>query len=323
MLKTNNLDARGSAPQGASPFTDENATRATLFERKMQSGRQVRVSFEIFPPKTLEAQGALWSCIDRLQALQPAFMSVTYGATGSERERTLGFVRALVEQSRIPIAAHLTCVAAGRADIDALLSDYWAVGVRHIVALRGDAPGGFSVHPNGYANATELTAAIRRAGDFEVSVGCYPEGHPESPSLDHDIDVLKAKQDAGASRAISQFFFEADAFLRFAERARKAGVVIPITPGVMPIANVAGLMRMTKLCRAAVPAWLAELFEGLDGDPETRQLVACSVAADLCTRLQAEGFDHLHFYTLNRSELTYAVCRLLGVRQPSGAAVAQ
>jgi methylenetetrahydrofolate reductase (NADPH) len=278
-----------------------------------------RVSFEVFPPKTPDAASSLWTCIRRLEPLAPAFVSVTYGANGSTREPTRAVLRELITQTAIPAAAHLTCVGGSRAEVDEIISGYQELGVRHIVALRGDPEGGiggaYTADPAGYANATELTAAIRRIGDFEVSVACYPEKHPESPSLAHDIEVLKAKVGAGATRAVSQFFFDLDAFLRFVDRARRAGVGIPIVPGVMPVTNFAGLRRMAAACGAAVPAWLARHFDGLDADPETRRLIACSIAAEMCARLQAEGFAEFHIYTLNRPELAYAVCRVLGLRE--------
>ena len=280
-----------------------------------------RVSFEFFPPRTDEAEATLWRAITRLAPLQPDFVSVTYGAGGSTRERTHRTVQRILAETALAPAAHLTCVEASRDEVDAVIDAYRAAGVRHIVALRGDPPGAAGIggryepRPDGYANATELTAAVARRGDFEISVGCYPEGHPESPSLDHDIEVLKAKVDAGATRAISQFFFDLDAFLRFRDRVRAAGVEIPLVPGVMPVTNFAALRRMSAACGAAVPSWLAAHFDGLDEDPETRRLVAASVAAEMCARLQEEGFPDVHFYTLNRPDLVYAICRVLGVRE--------
>jgi len=280
--------------------------------------RDVRVSFEFFPPKSDEAEDALWQAIRRLEPLNPSFVSVTYGAGGSTRERTHRTVRRLIEETAVAPAAHLTCVAATRDEVDAVIRDYWATGVRHIVALRGDPPGeigGVYVPPtDGYANATELTAAIRRIAPFEVSVGCYPEKHPESPSIDHDIDVLKAKIDAGATRAIGQMFFDTDAFLRYVDRVRAAGIDIPIVPGIMPVTNFKSLKRMAALCQANLPPWLVNLFEGLDGDPETRRLVAATVAAEMCAGLQERGFSDFHFYTLNRADLVLAICRVLGVK---------
>lgn len=286
----------------------------------------VRVSFEFFPPKSDESEQKLWSAIRRLEPLNPSFVSVTYGAGGSTRERTHRTVRRILTETTLAPAAHLTCVEASREDADAVARAYWDSGVRHVVALRGDPPdggglgGAYVPREDGYANATELTAALRRAAPFEVSVGVYPEKHPESPSLDHDIEVLKAKIDAGATRAISQFFFDIDAFLRFRDRVRAAGVAIPIVPGIMPVSNFAGLQRMATGCGAAIPAWLASHFEGLDGDPETRKLIACSVAAEMCARLEEEGFSEFHFYTLNRADLVYAICRVLGVREKAAEA---
>lgn len=277
-----------------------------------------RVSFEFFPPKSEDAEQKLWGVIGKLAAFAPQFVSVTYGAGGSTRDRTHRTVARLIKETTLAPAAHLTTVAASRGEVDAVLRAYWEVGVRHIVALRGDPPGGlgeaFAAHPEGYLNATELAAAARRVAPFEISVGVYPERHPESPSIDHDLDVLKAKIDAGATRGISQFFFDADVFLRFRDRASAAGIAIPISPGIMPVTNFKGIVRMAAGCGASVPAWMGRLFEGLDDDPETRPLVAGAIAAQLCARLRAEGVDDFHFYTLNRAELTSAICRMLGVR---------
>ena len=288
-----------------------------------RANRRINVSFEFFPPKTEEAEEALWRCIGRLAPLQPKFVSVTYGAGGSTRERTHRTILRLQQETALKPAAHLTCVEARREEVDEIIRGYWEAGVRHIVALRGDPPGGvggaYQPGPDQYRNATELTAAITRIAPFEVSIGLYPEKHPESPSLDHDIDVLKAKVDAGATRAITQFFFDVDAFLRFADRVRAAGVTVPIVPGIMPVTNFKGLVRMSGAVGARVPAWLANLFEGLDDDPDTRRLIACSVAAEMCARLEEEGFEDLHFYTLNRADLVYAICRVLGVREPKEA----
>jgi methylenetetrahydrofolate reductase (NADPH) len=287
------------------------------------SGRRPSVSFEFFPPKTDEAEASLWQAIRRLEPLGPSFVSVTYGAGGSTRERTHRTVRRLVEETSVQPAAHLTCVSASREEVDAVIRDYWDAGVRHIVALRGDPPGaigGAYVPPSdGYANATELTAAIRRIAPFEVSVGCYPEKHPESASIDHDIEVLKAKIDAGATRAISQLFFDAEAFLRYVDRVRAAGIDIPIVPGVMPVTNFAGLKRMARLCGAALPSWLVNHFDGLDDDADTRRLVAVSLATEMCASLEERGFTDFHFYTLNRADLVYAICRMLGVREQARA----
>jgi methylenetetrahydrofolate reductase (NADPH) len=284
-----------------------------------------RVSFEFFPPKSDEAEETLWQSIRRLEPLEPSFVSVTYGAGGSTRERTHRTVKRIVDETSVAPAAHLTCVSASREEVDEVIRDYWAAGVRHIVALRGDPPGaiGGAYQPpaDGYANATELTAAITRIAPFEVSVGCYPEKHPESPSIAHDIDVLKAKVDAGATRAISQLFFDTDAFLRYVDQVRAAGIHIPILPGIMPVTNFKSLVRMTQLCEAKLPEWIVNLFEGLDGDPETRKLLAASVAAEMCAGLQEYGFNDFHFYTLNRADQALAICRVLGVKaEPQQAA---
>ena len=281
-----------------------------------------RVSFEFGPPKTAEAETTLWQAIRRLEPLRPEFVSVTYGAGGSTRERThRTVVRMLQETSLVP-AAHLTCVEASREEVDAVIRDYWEAGIRHIVALRGDPPGkiGGVYEPrlDGYANSTELTAGIRALAPFEVSVGAYPQLHPESASIDQEIDVLKAKVDAGACRAITQFFFDIDSYLRFMDRVRGAGIEIPVCAGIMPVTNFAGLKRMAKPCGIPLPDWLCNLFEGLDADPDTRRLVAAAVAIEMCARLEEEGFHDFHFYTLNRPEgadLVYAICRVLGVRE--------
>ncbi len=289
-------------------------------------GSRPRVSFEFFPPKSEEAEANLWKAVTRLAPLQPEFVSVTYGAGGSTRERTHRTVQRILAETALKPAAHLTCVEASRDEVDQVIADYKAIGVDHIVALRGDPPGtagiggAYQPRADGYANATELARAIQRVGGFQTSVGVYPEKHPESPSIDHDIDVLKAKVDAGATRALSQFFFDIDAFLRFRDRIRAAGVTIPLIPGIMPVSNFAGLQRMSAACGASVPAWLAALFDGLDDDPETRKLLAASVAAETCARLQEEGFADFHFYTLNRADLVYAICRVLGVREQKVAA---
>jgi methylenetetrahydrofolate reductase (NADPH) len=281
--------------------------------------RAVNVSFEFGPPKTPEAEDLLWQAIRRLEPLSPSFVSVTYGAGGSTRDRTHRTVTRMLAETTLKPAAHLTCVEASREEVDEVVRDYWAAGIRHIVALRGDPPGQvggvYRPRPDGYLNATELTTGIRNIAPFEVSVGLYPQTHPESLSAERDIDVLKAKVDAGATRAITQFFFDIDGFLRFMDRVRKAGVTIPVSPGIMPVTNYKGLLNMAGPCGIALPAWLGNLFEGLDRDPETRKLVAASVAAEMCTRLEEEGFADFHFYTLNRADLVYAICRVLGVRE--------
>jgi methylenetetrahydrofolate reductase (NADPH) len=295
---------------------------ARLAERQQGgAARPLSISFEFSPPRTPELEEALWTCIRRLEPLAPSFVSVTYGAGGSTRERTHRTVRRILEETRLKPAAHLTCVAASRDEVDQVIRDYWAAGIRHIVALRGDPPGSlggvYTPRADGYLNATELTAAIVRIAPFEVSVGAYPQGHPESASLSQDIDVLKAKIDAGATRAITQFFFDMDGFLRFVDQVRKAGVTIPILPGIMPVSNYKGLVKMAGPAGIPLPAWLGALFDGLDRDPGTRALIACSVAAEMCAKLEEEGFGDFHFYTLNRADLVYAICRVLGVREAS------
>jgi methylenetetrahydrofolate reductase (NADPH) len=281
------------------------------------------VSFEFSPPKTPEAEETLWEAIRRLEPLDPTFVSVTYGAGGSTRDRTHRTVLRMLKETRLKPAAHLTCVEASRGEVDEVIQDYWDAGIRHIVALRGDPPGqiggAYAPRADGYANATELTAGIRAIGDFEVSVGLYPHVHPESPGIDHDIDVLKAKVDAGATRAITQFFYDVEGFLRFMDKVRAAGVTIPVSLGIMPVTNFKGLKKMAGPIGIEIPAWLGNLFEGLDKDPETRRLLACSVATEMCARLAEEGFSDFHFYTLNRADLTYAICRVLGVREPETA----
>ncbi|WP_304164936.1 methylenetetrahydrofolate reductase [NAD(P)H] [Phenylobacterium aquaticum] len=281
--------------------------------------KRPKVSFEFSPPKTPEAEESLWEAIRRLEPLNPEFVSVTYGAGGSTRDRTHRTVVRMLKETRLKPAAHLTCVEASRGEVDEVVQAYWDAGIRHIVALRGDPPGQiggvYVPRADGYLNATELTAGIKAVGDFEVSVSLYPQTHPESGSVDRDIDVLKAKIDAGATRAITQFFYDIDSFLRFMEKVRKAGVTIPISPGIMPVSNFKGLKKMAGPVGITIPSWLGNLFEGLDKDPETRKLIAASVATEMCARLAEEGFSDFHFYTLNRADLVYAICRVLGVRE--------
>jgi len=275
------------------------------------------VSFEFFPPKTEEADRQLWSAIKRLEVLRPRFVSVTYGAGGSTRERTHRTVRRIREETGLEPAAHLTCVGASRADVDAVARTYLASGITHVVALRGDPPGdatAYLPHPQGYAYAADLVSGLARIGGFEISVAAYPEVHPEARDASSDLDNLKRKIDAGATRAITQFFFDTDVYFRFVERARRAGITVPIVPGILPVTNFRQLVGFAGACGTSVPEWLAMAFDGLDGDAETRRLVAMSVAFDQCRRLRAGGVDEFHFYTLNRAELTYAICHMLGVR---------
>ncbi len=281
----------------------------------------IAVSFEFFPPKSEAMAATLWESFDTLKPLAPRFVSVTYGAGGTTRERTHATVAKIARESAVPAAAHLTCVDASRDEIDAIARGYWEAGVRHIVALRGDPPqkqsggtGCFEARPDGYANAAELVAGLKRVADFEISVSAYPEVHPQATSPEADLEALRAKLGAGASRAITQFFFEPETFLRFRDRVAAAGIDAEIVPGILPVSNFASLMKMAGPCGTAVPDWMGRLFDGLDGHPPARQLVAATVAAELCRRLYGEGVRHFHFYTLNRAELSYAICHLLGVR---------
>jgi len=282
------------------------------------AGGGIRVSFEFFPPKTAEMEQTLWEAIGRLAPLAPAFVSVTYGAGGSTRERTHATVKRILAETALVPAAHLTCVAATCAEIDDVIRAYHAAGVRHIVALRGDMPGGagerYAPHPGGYANGADLAAGIRRIADVEVSVSAYPEKHPDSPTVDADIDMLKAKVDAGARRAITQFFFENDLYFRYVERVRARGIAIPIVPGILPVQNFKQTKSFAQRCGASVPRWLAERFDGLEEDPATRKLIAAAVAAEQVLDLVDQGVSDFHFYTMNRADLVYAVCHLLGLR---------
>jgi methylenetetrahydrofolate reductase (NADPH) len=275
-----------------------------------------QVSFEFFPPKSVEMEETLWRAITRLAPLGPRFVSVTYGAGGSTRERTHHTVRRILGETALVPAAHLTCVAASRAEIDAVADDYWAAGVRHLVALRGDVPGGGAYTPasNGYAYASDLVAGLRQRHDFELTVAAYPETHPEAPSPQADLDNLKRKIDAGATRAITQFFFDNWTYLRFVDRARKAGITVPIVPGIMPVTNFTQMVKFAAATGATVPPAFARMFDGLDHDPETRKLVAATVAAEQCQQLAQAGVTEFHFYTLNRADLTFALCHILGLR---------
>jgi methylenetetrahydrofolate reductase (NADPH) len=274
------------------------------------------VSFEFFPPKTEEMEKTLWDSITRLAPLGPSFVSVTYGAGGSTRERTHATVARIVKETAIKPAAHLTCVAASRDEVDKVVRDYWDVGVRHIVALRGDPQDehGWVPHAQGYATSTALVEGIRRIADFEISVSAYPERHPESKSVDADIDVLKAKIDAGATRAITQFFFENDVYLRYLDKVRARGIGIPIVPGIVPVQNFKQTSNFAKRTGASIPSWLAARFEGLDDDQTTRRLIAATVTAEQVLDLVDRGIRDFHFYTMNRADLVFAICHLLGLR---------
>lgn len=282
-----------------------------------QARGDIQVSFEFFPPKTETMAETLWQSIQTLAPLGPRFVSVTYGAGGSTRERTHATVERILKETELTPAAHLTCVGASRAEVDAVARDYWQMGVRHLVALRGDAPEPgepYSPHPDGYANAAELVEGLKRIAPFDISIAAYPEVHPDSGCREADLDNLKRKIDAGADRAITQFFFSAESFFRFQEEAAAAGVDIELVPGIMPVTNFAGIRRMSGKCGTELPSWLGRLFQGLDELPSARQLIAATVAAELCGQLYAGGVRHFHFYTLNRAELSYAICHLLGVR---------
>jgi methylenetetrahydrofolate reductase (NADPH) len=282
------------------------------------AGRNIRVSFEFFPPKTAEMEQSLWEAIARLAPLEPHFVSVTYGAGGSTRERTHATVKRILAETMLTPAAHLTCVAASRAEVDAVIAAYAEAGVRHIVALRGDPSGGvgekFAPHSQGYRNAADLVGGIKRAADIEVSVSAYPEKHPDSPSVAADIDMLKAKVDAGATRAITQFFFDNTLYFRYLDRVRGSGIAIPIVPGILPVQNFKLAKNFAARAGASVPDWLAARFDGLNDDAATRKLIAAAVAAEQVLDLVDHGMADFHFYTMNRADLVYAICHLLGVR---------
>ena len=277
----------------------------------------IGVSFEFFPPKTEKMEETLWASVKTLEPLAPRFVSVTYGAGGSTRERTHNTVVRIERETSLDAAAHLTCVEASRSEIDEVALAYWQAGIRHVVALRGDSPEpgkSFEARPDGYANAAALVAGLKRVAPFEISVAAYPECHPDSPTRAADLDNLKRKIDAGADRAITQFFFSPDCFFRFRDEAAAAGISAELVPGILPVSNVAQTRKFAALCGAAIPPWMDRLFEGLDDLPAARQLIAATVAAELCGQLYAGGVRHLHFYTLNRAELAYAICHLLGLR---------
>ncbi|MDH3615547.1 MAG: methylenetetrahydrofolate reductase [Gammaproteobacteria bacterium] len=281
------------------------------------------VSFEFFPPNTEAMEATLWSSIERLADLEPKFVSVTYGADGSTRERTHAAVERIIRDTSLTPAPHLTCIGASRGEIDDIAREYWDMGVRHLVALRGDPPKGsesYVPHKDGYAYASDLVAGLRNIADFDISVAAYPEVHPEAPDADFDLDNLKRKLDAGASQAITQFFFGTEVFLRFRDRCSAAGIASPIVPGILPITRFPQLERFANMCGASVPDWLRDRFDGLDDDDATRRLIAASVAIEQVRALGKQGIEDFHFYTLNRSELTYAICHALGVRSKQAAA---
>ncbi len=281
------------------------------------------LSFEFSPPRNEASETSLWACIQRLEPLAPRFVSVTYGAGGSTQDRTHATVARIVRETSLTPAAHLTCVGAPREQVDQVARQYWEAGVRHIVALRGDMPGGqdYAAHPDGYAYAADLVAGLQKIAPFEISVAAYPEIHPTALGPDHDIDNLKRKLDAGATRAITQYFFDGTVFLRFLDRALAAGITAPIVPGILPVSNYAQAAKFSAMCGATVPEWMGPLFEGTEQDPELRRMIAAIVAAEQVRLLQANGVDEFHFYTLNRPDLTYAIAHLLGVRPRKASAV--
>ena len=296
------------------------------FRPSRHGSRRPRVSFEFFPPKTEEMEVALWDSVRRLEPLGPSFVSVTYGAGGSTRERTHATVKRMVEETALKPAAHLTCVSASKAEIDEVIRSYWEAGVRHVVALRGDPAGGlgtaYEPHPEGYAQTCDLVAALKRIGDFEVTVSAYPEKHPEAASLDADIEALKRKVDAGANRAITQFFFDNDVYFRYLDKVRARGIEIPILPGIVPVQNFKQTANFARKTGASVPQWLADRFEGLEDDAATRRLVAAAVCAEQVLDLIDRGATDLHFYTMNKADLVYAICHLVGLKPEKAAAQA-
>jgi methylenetetrahydrofolate reductase (NADPH) len=286
-------------------------------ENMNADGAPISVSFEFSPPKNDEAEQTLWATIKRLEPLQPSFVSVTYGAGGSTRERTHATVKRIVEETSLKPAAHLTCVGASKTEINEIVQAYWDAGIRHIVALRGDMPGiagPYKQHPEGYHSTPDLIEGIRRIAPFEVSVSFYPERHPDSPSHGHDIELLKKKMDAGATRAVGQFCYDNDATARFRDEAARAGITIPVIPGIMPTTNFKGVLRMAAKTNSVIPEWMVRAYDGLDDDLESRRIIAAAVLADQVQLLRARGFEQFHFYTLNQANLSYAACRLLGLR---------
>ena len=280
----------------------------------------INVSFEFFPPADAAMEATLWRSVERLAPLKPHFVSVTYGADGSTRTRTHQVVSRIQRETPLTGAPHLTCIGASRGEVLDIARQYWAQGISHIVALRGDPPQGsehYAPHPDGFAYAADLVAGLRSVADFDISVAAYPETHPEASSADFDLDNLKRKLDAGASRAITQFFFDPQHYLRFRDRCAAAGIRAPIVPGILPITRFAQVRRFAERCGARIPQWLAERFAGLEDDPETRRLIAASVAIEQVSLLERHGVCDFHFYTLNRAELTYAICHALGLRPPA------
>lgn len=293
----------------------------TIYTNKLEevvlNKRELNVSFEFFPPKTDEMEVKLWEAIANLKSLNPSFVSVTYGAGGSTRERTHHTIKHIINDTNLKPASHLTCIAASKDEVHEILRNYWEMGVRHIVALRGDMPASspnYQLHPHGYQFANELVEGIKKIADFEISVAGYPEMHPEAKNADEDIDHLKRKVDAGATRIITQFFFDSDVYFSFVDKCRKRGINVPIVPGILPVSNVKQTKHFAKMCGAKIPKWMDEIFTGLDEKQDTRQLIAGIVAVEMCRILHNGGVNDFHFYTLNRSDLTMAICHILGVR---------
>ncbi|KQZ81355.1 5,10-methylenetetrahydrofolate reductase [Mesorhizobium sp. Root157] len=288
------------------------------FSRRPDIGDKIRVSFEFFPPKTDEMEKRLWETVTRLEPLRPQFVSVTYGAGGSTRERTARTVARILGETGLHPAAHLTCIDAGREEVDEVIKQFVDLGITRFVALRGDPAAGvgtrYQPHPEGYANGADMVSALRRHGDFDISVSAYPEKHPESPDFATDIEMLKRKVDNGATRAITQFFFDNDVYERYVERVRRAGIYIPIVPGILPVHNISQVANFSERAGAHVPAWLRERFEGLESDPQTHALVASAVAAEQVLDLVERGVGDFHFYTMNRADLAFAVCHMIGIR---------
>lgn len=318
--------------EGQIGVNDGSTSQETQPKLAAESGAsgQIRVSFEFFPPKSTEMSAQLWQAITALAALKPHFVSVTYGAGGSTQDQTFATVVRMRRETTLEPAAHLTCVGATAAQIRSLLERYWAAGIRHIVALRGDQPGGAPPGPDGAApiaggldGALELVQLIRTVADFEISVAAYPETHPKAASPEADLDYLKRKLDAGAVRALTQYFFDTGTYLRFRDRAARAGITAPLVPGILPVTNFAQVKRFSAMCGATIPPWMTDLFEGLDDDPATRKLVAAMVATEQCRALQAAGVDEFHFYTLNRADLTLGICRRLGLKPEPVVGLAQ
>lgn len=289
-------------------------------EEIIASKRDIKVSFEFFPPKTDEMESKLFNSIRSLEPLKPEFVSVTYGAGGSTRQRTHQTIEKILNQTDLKPSSHLTCVGASKEEVKEIAQSYWDLGVRHIVALRGDRPASssdYQLHPDGYQYADELVAGLKEVGDFEISVAGYPEKHPEAKSLEEDIQYLKRKVDAGANRVITQFFFDSDSYFRFVDKCLDAGINVPIVPGILPVSNVKQVKHFAKMCGASIPKWMSDLFYNLDNHEETRKIIASIVSIELCRILHNNGVDNFHFYTLNRSDMTKAICHVLGVRDES------